>query len=120
MTPAEKIKRIEKACMHAGSTHCWEDWRAGLIGGSYRLFENDHGVCIAEIVQAPQKRFLQCHITAGELPGVMDLQGDVDRYALDNGCEFMSTTTRLGWKKVLPKYGWKMDGLVFVRRPAHA
>jgi hypothetical protein len=119
MTPAEKIQRIERACFHGGSTHSWEDYREGLIGGAFRLFENDHGVCIAEIVQAPQKRFLQCWIVAGELPGVMDLQGEVDRYARDNGCAFMSTVTRRGWAKVLPNYGWKNTGLVFKREAGH-
>lgn len=119
LTPEQKIERIERACLHGGGTHTWEDFRAGIVDGRFQIFDNDHGVCITEIVQAPQHRYLHCWIVAGELPGVMDLQGRVVRHARENGCRHLNTIGRLGWQKVLPDYGWKRTGVVFARSVDH-
>ena len=58
LPPDEIIRRIEKALAHGNNTHTWEDVRQGLLEGSYQIFWNVHGVCITEIVQAPQKKIL--------------------------------------------------------------
>lgn len=107
LPPDEIIRRINIALDHSGNTHTWEDVRQGLLDGKFQIFWNDHGVCITEIVQAPQKRYLHCFVVAGELPGVMDLQEQVIRHALTNSCEYMTTVGRFGWERVLPKYGWQ-------------
>lgn len=107
LPPDEIIKRIEKALKGGGDCYSWEDVRHGLLMGRFQIFWNEHGVCICEVIAAPQKRYLHCFVVAGELPGVMDLQDQVIQHALTNSCEFMTTTGRIGWERVLPKYGWK-------------
>ena len=107
LPPDEIIKRIETALRHGGDCFTWNDVCDGLLMGKFQLFWNDHGACVTEIIDAPQKRYLHCFVVAGELPGVMELQEQVVRHALTNSCEFMTTTGRVGWERVLPGYGWK-------------
>jgi hypothetical protein len=109
----EKIRRIKKALHYGGDTHTWEDVREGIIEGRFQVFDNDHGVCITEIMEGPRKRYLHCWIVAGELPGVMELHKEVERHGLTNDCPYMTTVGRRGWETVLPKYGWRRTGTMF-------
>jgi hypothetical protein len=115
LLPEEIIKRIERALVLGGGTHSWEDIRIGLIEGRYQIFWNKHGACITEICDAPQARYLNCFVVAGELPGVMELHEEVENHAISMGCKYMQTSARMGWQKVLPNYGWKKARIVFVR-----
>jgi len=115
LPPEEIIKRIKKALMIGGDTHSWDDVREGLIEGKYQIFWNDHGACISEVIDAPKRRYMNIFVVAGELPGVMDLQDEVENHAITMGCSYMMTSARMGWKKVLPGYGWKESRAVFVR-----
>lgn len=107
LPPEEIIKRIEVALQHGGGCFTWNDVREGLLLGKFQLFWNEHGACVTEIIDAPQKRYLHCFVVAGELPGVMELQDQVVRHALTQSCEFMTTTGRIGWERVLPQHGWQ-------------
>lgn len=111
----EIVRRIEKALVYGGGTHSWEDLKNGLILGKYQIFWNQHGACITEICEAPKARYLNCFVVAGELPGVMELHDQVENHAITMGCKYMTTSARMGWQKILPKYGWKKTHVVFVR-----
>jgi len=115
LPPAEIIARIERALVHGGETHTWEDLRIGLIEGRFQIFWNEHGACITQICTPPQTRYLNCFVVAGELPGVMDLSQEVEDFGRSMGCKFMTTSARMGWKKVLPNYGWKESQVVFTK-----
>ena len=115
LAPDEVIKRIRKALKRGGDTYSWEDVSAGLLVGRFQMFWNDHGVCITEIVQAPRRRYMNCFVVAGELPGVMELHDQVEQHAIAQGCTYMMTSGRMGWQTVLPKYGWKKHSVVFTR-----
>lgn len=119
MTPDEKIERIKKALAITGS-HSWEDVMAGLVDGRFQIFDNDHGVWITEIIQAPKKRTLHCWIVAGELPGVMDLQDAVEKHALANTCECITAEARPGWKHVAREYGWQQTSIIIAKDLVHA
>ena len=115
LPPDEIIARIEKALVHGGETHTWEDIRIGLMEGHYQIFWNDHGACITQVCKTPQLLYLDCFVVAGELPGVMNLSQEVENYGKSMGCKFMTTSARMGWKKVLPNYGWKEKRVVFTK-----
>ena len=119
LTPDEKMARIAHALKRGGDTHTLQDVLRGLTDGKYQLFENDDGVCVTEVMEAPNGRYLHCWIVAGRLPGVMQLQGVVERHARAQSCKFMSTTGRHGWKSVLPQYGWKPVMTVFTKELDH-
>ncbi|CAB4124564.1 hypothetical protein UFOVP62_12 [uncultured Caudovirales phage] len=107
LPPEEIIKRVEKALRNGGDCYSWEDVREALLLGKFQLFWNEHGVCITEIKTTPRKRYLHCFVVAGEMPGVMELQDQVIQHALTSSCEFMTTAGRVGWERVLPKFGWR-------------
>lgn len=115
LPPDEIIRRIKVALKRGGGGYSWEDVSTGLILGRFQIFWNGHGACITEIVQTPQKRYLNCFVVAGELPGVMELHDQVEAYGLTQSCEYMMTSARMGWQTVLPDYGWKKHSIVFVR-----
>lgn len=116
LPPEEIIQRIKKALHHGGDTHTWEDVCQGLVEGKFQIFWNDYGVCITEIMVSPRTKYLNAFIVAGKLPGVMDLQEQVENFAREQSCKFMLTTARHGWKKVLPNYGWKPTKTVFAKK----
>jgi GNAT superfamily N-acetyltransferase len=115
MTPDEKIRRIEKALARAHGTHTWDDVRDDLVTGKARIFDGEHGCWITKVIEDPQKRWLSAWLVAGELPHVMDLQEEVERWGLSQGCAFMGAVVRPGWKNVYPKYGWKRDALAITK-----
>jgi hypothetical protein len=115
LPPDEIIARIKKALVHGGETHTWDDVRIGIMEGKLQIFWNDHGACVTQVVNAPQMLYLDCLIVAGELPGVMDLSEQVEDFGRSMGCKFMTTSARMGWKKVLPNYGWKESKVVFTK-----
>ena len=114
------ISKIKKALRLSQDTHSWEDIRRGLLEGQYQIFQNDDGVVICEIVQAPNKRYLNCFIVAGRLPGVMKLHKVVEQHARQQGCQFLLTTARKGWRKILPVHGWTEDAAIFRKDLFHA
>lgn len=115
LLPEEIIRRIKKALVLGGGTHTWEDVQIGLNEGRYQIFWNEYGACITEICQTPQLLYLNCFVVAGKLPEVMDLHSQVETFAKSVGCKYMQTSARMGWKTVLPKFGWKNTRAVFVR-----
>lgn len=112
LPPDEIIRRIQRALHLAGNTHTWEDVKEGLKKGAFQIFFSGDGVAITEIVQFPQKRALHCWIVAGQMPGVMELQDRVIAHARTTECQLMTTYARKGWRKILPKYGWKEDAVI--------
>lgn len=115
LSDSEIKARVQKALHRGGGTLSFEDIEAGLHSGKYQIFWNDHGVCVTEIVQGSQARFLNCIIVAGELPGVMDLHARVEAHGREHGCQWLQTTARRGWEVVLPNFGWKPTSTTFVR-----
>lgn len=111
----EIIRRIKKALVIGGETHTWEDIQIGLMEGHYQIFWNDYGACITQVCQTPQCLYLDCIVVAGKLPEVMDLSEQVENYGKSMGCKFMTTSARMGWKTVLPAYGWKEKRVVFTK-----
>ena len=119
LPPAEIIKRIQKALRHGGDTHTWEDVREGIQDGRLRIFHDEHGCWIVDLIVTPQKRYLSCWIVAGQLPEVMSLQKEVEKYAEEQGCAFMRAECRPGWKIVYPQYGWHQTGIVIEKEISH-
>jgi hypothetical protein len=115
LTEDDLKDRIAKALKSGGDTLALEDVVIGLQEGRFQMFWNEHGCCICQVVQTPRWRYLDCFVVAGELPGVMDLQPQVEAHARSQGCRWMETTARAGWKKVLPSFGWKPKKILFVK-----
>ena len=91
------------------------------FGPVAQIFWNDHGAWITEIMIAPRMRWLNVWVIAGQLPEVMELQDEVERFCLTKTIERMVATTRPGWavlasKDGWDKFGWKKHGEVLTHR----
>ena len=117
LPPDEIVKRIEKALDRDG-THAWSDMVELLKAGKCQMFWNDHGAWITEIIQFPRAKHLHCWVVAGELPGVMDIQKQVEKYSKAMNCNRITATARTGWKHVAREYGWKESAMSIVKEVA--
>jgi hypothetical protein len=111
LPPEEIVRRIKKA-LARDKTHTWDHVCDLLAVGAAQIFWNEHGAWITEIVQTPISRWLHVWIVAGELPGVMDLQGEVLEYARQQNCQHVTATARFGWKHVAKAHGWHQHAMV--------
>lgn len=113
LPPDEIVRRIEKALVHGGGTHTWDDLREGLIRGEYQIFYNEGGALVTEVVKYPRANVLHCLVGAGDLDAVLALQPEMRRFGATHQCKFISTIGRVGWERVLPKHGWKKTHVAF-------
>jgi hypothetical protein len=120
LTPDQKIERIKKALHYAGDYHTWEDVQEGLEGRRFQIFDNSDGCIITEIIQLPGGRYLNAWIAGGRLPGIMKNVPEMEKIARKNDCKQMLAFGRIGWDRVLPKYGWKKIGVVYAKDVSNA
>jgi hypothetical protein len=109
LPPQEIIRRIEKV-LEIDGTHTWEDMREMLCEGQCKIFWNEHGAWITEILVYPRKRTLNVWVVAGEMPEVMELQNDVERYAITMTCDAMTARDAR-----FKDYGWQEQAMVLVK-----
>ena len=106
----ELIRRIEKSLAFWG-THTLGDLREDLDADRVRAFMGEHGVWMAQVCDHPQKRLLNVCLLAGELPGVMDVQKQVEDFAVRMNCDLVvAPHVRFGLKDVFKKTGWQVKG----------
>jgi hypothetical protein len=110
------IARLEKALEHGGGTYAIKDIIEGLEGGRFQMFWNDDGMAVTEIIQCPQKRYLNIFLAAGDMKAVLELHQRVEKFARQNGCDFMQATARKGWGKFEPAFGWQSTHTVYTRQ----
>ena len=115
LTPDQKITRLKKALDAAGGYDTWEDVQDGLHEKKYQIFDSADGAIITEIIKRPKGNFLNVWIAAGRLPGIMKMVPRMEKMARADGCKQMVAFGRLGWDRVLPKFGWKKIGVVYAK-----
>lgn len=106
---------IEAALEHSGGTHDFIDVAGGLYRGTMQLWPTPRGCIITEIVVYPKKKVLHVFLGGGELDQILDMHDDVITWAKAQGCEALTMTGRLGWKKPLAQHDWKMQHAHYVK-----
>jgi len=109
------IARLEQALEHGGGTFALHDIVEGLEEGRFQLFWNSGGMAVTEVIQCPQKRYLNIFLAAGEMKAVLKLHRKVEKFAREMECDFMQASARKGWEKFNPEYGWKTTHTVYQR-----
>jgi hypothetical protein len=109
------IARLEQALEHGGGTFALHDIVQGLEEGRFQLFWNNGGMAVTEVIQCPQKRYLNIFLAAGEMKAVLKLHKKVEKFAREMECNFMQASARKGWEKFNPEYGWKTTHTVYQR-----
>lgn len=109
--------RMRKALRLGGDTHTIEDLVEALRKGEMQAFHNDRAIIITEISQSPRRRFVHFFLAAGELDGVMELTDQIEKWAIEQGCEFGRACVRPGYEPVLKAKGWKRRMIMMEYHP---
>ena len=115
LSDSEKRARLEKALRLGGNTHTVEDVAARIEAGQAQLWENGDGAIVTEVYEHPRRKVVSYWLACGALDAVLALQEDIDGWARGIGCDFATLTGRRGWAPILPKHGWRLDGLQYVK-----
>jgi hypothetical protein len=108
LTGGEKAWRLQKALECGGTqTHRLDDVVRMLKAGEARLFENEGGVIVAEIITFPLLKTVNFWLLAGELRDILALEDDVLDWATAHGCTIANAVGRPGWGRVAAPTGWK-------------
>lgn len=108
----ELTKRLARALKLGGNTHTIEDIQQLVARGQMQCFVKGHSFVITEVINAPQKRFLNVFLIVGDL-SVLELHEEVEAFAKQAGCDFMQAYGRPGWKPKISSLGWKPKQTVF-------
>jgi hypothetical protein len=92
-----------------------QDVAEGLRTGAYQCFDNGRSVCITEILVFPRRKVLSVFLAAGELEDVLACVPEMEEFGRQHGCNALVCTGRKGWRKVLPKTGWRETLVSFAR-----
>jgi len=107
---------IEEALRRVGYTHDFErDIMPMLLEERAQWWCRDQGVIITELVQFPNFKVCNYWLVAGCLEDCLELQPEINRWAVAQGCSRAIGMGRRGWLRVLPKYGWKPYGIGFAK-----
>ena len=111
---SELEKRLKRALSLGGNTHTIEDIQQAIARGTMQCFVKGDSFCITEIIDAPQKRFLNVFLIVGDL-SILELHDEVEAFAKQAGCAFMQAYGRPGWKPKIKHLGWEPSRIVFRR-----
>jgi hypothetical protein len=107
-----KLEQVIRESLEQDKERDYQDLIRMLASGEAKMFTNDHGCWIVQIVQT--KKVKTCHVwvVAGELPGVLDIESQVDAYAREHKCTVMTSVCRYGYgRKIAKERNWKITGL---------
>lgn len=115
MTELERCKPwIEAALAYSGDTHTLDDIVNAIIEGKMQLWPTPDACAVSEIIRYPRKKVCHVFLAAGNLGTILDAQPSFEAWAIDQGCEQITLTGRLGWLKTLKRDGW--DSHVVMRK----
>lgn len=107
LDPDELQKRLARALKVGGDTYTPADVVQAVEEGRMQAWTNGDTLVVTEIVQYPQCSAINIFMAVGRLDEVMALQPAIEAFGKDHGCDRMYMTGRVGWKAVLPKFGWQ-------------
>ena len=112
---SELNKRLARALRLGGDTHTIDDIHQAIARGTMQCFVKGNSFAITEVINAPQKRFLNVFLIVGEL-NILELHDEVEAFAKQAGCDFMQAYGRPGWTPKIKSLGWEPDRIVFRRK----
>ncbi len=106
---------IEGALAYSGGTHEWEDVVEGVRSGLMQLWPAPRGCLVTEIVRYPRRRVVNVFLAGGEMDQLLDMDGDLVRWARAQGCSAVALTGRKGWERALRPLGWMPQHVTVVK-----
>ncbi len=108
MTSEQLLARLEKALDCGGMrTHSVADVVARIKENKAQFWQRGDGCIVTEITEYPCRKVVNYWLAWGEQQPVLDLQAEIDAWALAEGCTDATLSGRMGWKRVLRPDGWR-------------
>ena len=103
----ERCKKwIEDALEYSGGTHDFKDIVDGVISGNMHLWSGDNSCTVTLFTVYPKKTLLHVFLAGGDLDEILEIEKSMVDFAKQNGCDGLTLSGRVGWKKVLRDIGW--------------
>lgn len=119
LTTDEKLWRFEKALARAGNTHSVADVMDKVRANRAQCWNNGDSTVITEVLVYPRLKACNYWIIAGSLADCVDLQPEINAWAIENGCTVATATGRMGWLHVTRTMplgaGWLPRGIQFFK-----
>lgn len=114
--PDELMRRLDRALGVAGHTHTPDDVSRAVAEGRMQAWLNGDSLVVTEVLEFPQAKALNVFLAVGNLDEVMALQPGLEAFGREHGCKALRMEGRKGWRKVLPRHGWREDNKVIYER----
>lgn len=96
-------------------THDIEDVEAAVASGHMQLWVGERGALVTEITRYPKLKTLHIFVAGGEMDQCLDFLPSLYAWADMQGCDRVTLSGRVGWKRVLADHGWKQAGITMSR-----
>lgn len=94
-----------------------EDVIGCLNRGEMQVFHNERAVILTTIVQAPQKKYVEFFMSAGDMDALLELYDQVKQWAIDQGADFGRAYVRPGFERIFKERGWEKKTVVMEYYP---
>lgn len=84
--------------------------------GRMQVWANERALCATEILTYPRRVICNAVLAAGDVPGVLALQPQIEAFARQAGADAMVTHGRPAWGRIGRASGWQAHSMLFVRR----
>lgn len=82
-----------------------------------QAFHNDRAIVLTSIIDAPQRRYIEVFMSAGDIDGVLELIPLAEEWGKKQGAEFARAMVRPGYERILKDRGWKSKTIVMEYHP---
>ena len=100
----EKTRSHLIAALEYDGNHDIENIEDLHAKGFCDLWKNETASIITELLRFPKRTLLHIWLAGGDMEGCKKLLLQIEKAALETGCDGVSWTGRPGWKKIFPEY----------------
>jgi hypothetical protein len=112
----ERCKKwIEDALEYSGGTHDYKDVSDSVLKGEMHLWSGEKCCTVTLFTVYPKKRFLHVFLAGGDLDEILEIEKSMVEFAKQTGCDGLTLSGRVGWKKVLRDIGWSESFLTLIK-----
>lgn len=110
-------KKLRKALAVAGDTYTFEDILHEIQAGNMQSFAEGESWVVTQIVDFPQKRYLEIVFAVGNLDELKAIYPLLEDFARSNLCDGLRAFGRKGWMRQfeIDKAGWVETTRTYVK-----
>lgn len=92
------------ALEHCHGSHNEDDVLVRIASGEYKLWRFEKCAVVTFFIQQPRFKAMNVFIAGGDLEDLKAQQPMMERWAVSQGCQRITSGGREGWARVFPEY----------------